>query len=172
MATPRKKNPSQKVLIAVEVEDEQVIRLVQWEEWITLPIREGDRYVSTAKTKVRVPTIVTTAEYDKVPEIEPRLSKEALWRRQKGKDIYTNQPLKWSKANVDHYIPRAKGGETVWENVGLTDPEINTMKGDKYAHEVGLQLMQPLTKLKKMLLSMRLKPDPKYPEWDPYLIAK
>lgn len=169
MATPRKKRPDQKVVTALEVEDGQITRLVPWEEWIELPIREGDKFISTANRQIRTPTIVTLAEFDRVPEVDVKFSKEALWRRQNGRDMYTGEELEWKECNIDHRIPRAKGGQTTFENCGLTTIENNAKKGDKLEHEVGLKLVLPLTKPSKLLSSWRLKPDPAYPEWDPFL---
>ncbi len=172
MATPRKKKPSQKVVTALEIEDGQITRLVPWEEWIELPIREGDKFISTANRQIRKPTIVTLAEFERVPEIEPKFSKEALWRRQNGKDMYTGEDLEWKDCNIDHYIPQAQGGETSFENCGLTKVEINAKKGNKLAHEVGLKLALPLSRPEKLLVSWRLRPDPEYPEWDAFLRFK
>jgi 5-methylcytosine-specific restriction endonuclease McrA len=172
MATPRKKKPSQKVVTALEVENGQIVRLVPWEEWIDLPIRDGDKYIGTSNRRIRKPTIVTLAEFDRVHEIEPKFSKEALWRRQNGRDMYTGEKLEWNGCNIDHYIPRDRGGKTSFENCGLTRVEINEKKGNKLAHEVGLKLALPLTKPEKLLVSWRLQPDPAYPEWTPFLRFK
>ena len=172
MATPRKKNPSQKVVTALEIENGQITRLVPWEEWIELPIRDGDKYISTANRKIRKPTIVTLAEFEKVPEIEPKFSKEALWRRQNGRCMYTGTQLEWKNCNIDHYIPRDAGGETSFTNCGLTTVELNAKKGNKSANELGLRLALPLTKPDKLLVSWKLKSDPEYPEWDPFLKFK
>lgn len=169
MAHPRKNKPEQKVVTALEVENGQIIRLVPWEEWIELPIREGDKFISTANRQIRKPTIVTLAEFEKVPEIDVKFSKEALWRRQNGRDMYSGEKLEWKNCNIDHYVPRDQGGETSFENCGLTKIETNAKKGNKSAHEAGLKLALPLTRPEKLLVSWRLKPDPDYPEWDPFL---
>ena len=41
---------------------------VPWETWITLPVREGDLYISTGKGKIRAPLVVICANYAEVPK--------------------------------------------------------------------------------------------------------
>ena len=43
---------------ALEIEGEEYIRPVTWAEWITLPVREQDQSVRTARGAIRVPTVV------------------------------------------------------------------------------------------------------------------
>ena len=45
------------VATALEIEGENHIRPVTWDEWITLPIREGNNFVRTARGAIRVPTV-------------------------------------------------------------------------------------------------------------------
>ncbi len=44
------------VATGLEIEGEDHIRPVTWEEWITLPIREQDEAVRTVRGQIRVPT--------------------------------------------------------------------------------------------------------------------
>ncbi|HSH15438.1 MAG TPA: HNH endonuclease, partial [Verrucomicrobiae bacterium] len=44
------------VATALEIEGEDVIRPVAWDEWITLPVREQDQSVQTVRGPIRVPT--------------------------------------------------------------------------------------------------------------------
>ena len=45
------------------------------------------------------------------------------------------------EGNIDHVVPRARGGQTTWENCVLASKEINSKKGDRLPHEVGLLLL-------------------------------
>ena len=44
------------VATALEIEGENHIRPVMWDEWITLPIRPQDNAVQTVRSPIRVPT--------------------------------------------------------------------------------------------------------------------
>jgi len=52
---------------ALDIDCQQKIRPVTWEEWITLPVREQDRAVQTIRGGIRVPTVIVLANYAKVP---------------------------------------------------------------------------------------------------------
>ncbi len=56
------------VATGLEIEGEEHIRPVTWEEWITLPIREQDDSVHTVRGEIRVPTVIVAVNYAKVPK--------------------------------------------------------------------------------------------------------
>lgn len=143
-----------------------------WEEWIKLEVQPGDPFISTAKLKIKVPTIVVSNRLTSVPKVEPRFSKETFWRRQNGRCMYTGTQLNWYEANIDHHIPRSKGGKSTFENCGLTSIELNQKKGDRMAEDVGLRLHRPLTKPAPFLLSLKIKASETNPEWSPFLIQR
>src|SRR5882762_10382897 len=43
------------VATALDIESDEHIRPMKWDEWITLPVREGDCAVRTARGSIRVP---------------------------------------------------------------------------------------------------------------------
>ena len=44
------------------------IKPVKWEEWVQLPVRPWDLSIKSTKIKIRVPTVVITTKYAKIPE--------------------------------------------------------------------------------------------------------
>src|SRR5438067_13650683 len=46
------------VATALEIDGDNHIRPVTWDEWITLPVREHDAFVRTAHGAIRVPTVI------------------------------------------------------------------------------------------------------------------
>src|SRR5213595_4041214 len=47
-----------KVATALDIEGDEHIRPVKWDEWITLSVREHDAFVRTARGAIRVPTVI------------------------------------------------------------------------------------------------------------------
>ena len=68
--------------------------------------------------------------------------------------------------NVDHVIPRSRGGEHAWENVVAACRRCNSRKENRLAHDVGMKLMRnPSVPRDGLRLSLgRLEP-----EWEAYL---
>lgn len=170
LSKPRRKDPSTNVATALEIdESHEIVGPVRWADWLALPIRDGDRYITTAKQRIRVPSIIVLAEYDRVPVVAPNLTKSALWDKQRGKDMYTLEQMKWEECDMDHFIAQSKGGKTNWTNCGLTSITNNRKKGDRPAHEVGLTLQIKLEPPKPKPLAVRLRRDPRFPEWNPFI---
>jgi 5-methylcytosine-specific restriction endonuclease McrA len=118
----------------------EYVRPVEWDEWITLPIRPWDPVIHTCRMAIRVPTVVITKNYNKMPmkKYKGKPTKEALFYRDSGKDIYTGEELDFDEATIDHIVPRSRGGDDVFENTGLTTKEINNGKGNQLNSEAGL----------------------------------
>jgi 5-methylcytosine-specific restriction endonuclease McrA len=117
---------------------------VGWDEWIKLPIRDWDFSIRSAKLEIRVPTVLISKNYAKMPTVsfKGKPKKDALFIRDGGIDQYTGKELKYDDATVDHVIPKNRGGQDVWENVALTCHKINSEKGNKLNEEIGLKLLK------------------------------
>src|SRR5690349_23370647 len=59
----------------------QALRPVTWDEWITLPIRDGDNAVRTARGAIRVPTVIVAVNYARVPKKRPKLCSKTIRER-------------------------------------------------------------------------------------------
>lgn len=104
---------------------------VNWETWTTLPIREDiDQVIRSQYIEIRVPTVIITESYAKMPSYVPRPTKEQLYVRQKGKCFFTQKPISRNEASLEHLTPRSKGGKDSWENLVITHKLENWAKGD------------------------------------------
>jgi hypothetical protein len=88
------------------------IRPVPWDEWITLPVREGDYAVRTARGAIRVPTVIVAVNFAKVPKKRPKLCSKTIRERDGNRCQYTGQLLKPDEGSLDHVLPRSRGGAT------------------------------------------------------------
>jgi len=120
------------------------MRPVDWDEWITLPIREWDLEIHSPSITIRVPTVIIAKNYAKMPvhTFRGKPSKKAVWKRDKGIDQYTGRALAEIDATLDHVIPRSKGGQSTWNNLVLAHKRLNWKKGNKLNEEVGLKLIR------------------------------
>jgi 5-methylcytosine-specific restriction endonuclease McrA len=112
----------------------------KWSDWLGLPIREHDCAVKTPRGPVRVPTVIVSANYAKVPLRRPRFGARGIWERDGGVCQYPGRKLAPKEGNIDHVVPRSRGGKTSWENCVLAHREVNSRKADRLPHEAGLRL--------------------------------
>jgi len=125
--------------------DEHSMNPVKWADWLRLPIRSRDHSVTTPRGPVRVPTVIVLARFNKVPKRRPNLSARSIWNRDGGVCQYTGRRLHPGEGNIDHVVPRSRGGATSWENCVLAHREVNSRKGNRLPLEAGLRLLrQPM----------------------------
>src|ERR1700744_6315310 len=126
---------------ALEIEGENHIRPVSWAEWIALPIREGDNAVRTMRGAIRVPTVIVAVNYARVPRKRPKLCARTIRERDGNRCQYTGVLLHPNEGNLDHVVPRSRGGADTWENLVWSSKTVNSKKGDRLPHEAGLKLL-------------------------------
>jgi 5-methylcytosine-specific restriction endonuclease McrA len=112
----------------------------KWGEWLSLPIREEDDAVNTPRGPVRTPTVIIAINYAKVPLRRPRFGPRGIWERDGGICQYTGRKLSPEEGNIDHVVPRSRGGRTSWDNCVLAHRRVNAAKADRLPHEAGLRL--------------------------------
>ena len=117
------------------------IRPVPWEEWITLPIRDGDNLVRTARGAIRVPTVIVAVNYARVPKKRPKLCARTIRERDGNRCQYTGKLLHPDEGSLDHVLPRSRGGRDTWENLVWSSKDVNARKGNRLPHEAGLKLL-------------------------------
>lgn len=117
---------------------------VSWSDWMNLPIRSWDLTISTPNKIIRVPTVMISVNYNKMPvkHFKGKPSKDAIFNRDNGICQYTGQKIERNYATVDHIVPRSKGGGDTWTNLVLCHRDINSKKGNKLNNEAGLKLLK------------------------------
>jgi 5-methylcytosine-specific restriction endonuclease McrA len=143
---------------------------VKWDDWLYLPVREEDNSVRTVRGLVRVPTVLVLARYNKVPKRRPKLSAKGIWERDGGKCQYTGRKLAPHEGNIDHIVPRSRGGQTSWENCVLADRRINSLKGNQLPEEVGLALRKKPDTPKELPVTYFIRNAYNVRDWDHFLV--
>jgi 5-methylcytosine-specific restriction endonuclease McrA len=113
--------------------------------------------------EVPAPSVVRLTYFVRVPfRARASLTRRAVFAR----DDWTCQYCGKHAENVDHVIPRSRGGAHAWENVVASCRRCNARKENHLHAEVGLRLRrQPFAPKDGLRLSLgRLEP-----EWEPYL---
>ncbi len=154
----------------LDIAAEDVMVPTRWEDWLKLPIREGDTMIGTAHGPIRVPTVVVCANFARVPLKRPKFSNRAIWARGRGRCQYTGQSLKPGEGNIDHVVPRSRGGETNWENCVLAAKRVNSRKANKTPEEAGLKLLRPPQAPRQVPVTALLRNTHGIPDWEPFLM--
>jgi 5-methylcytosine-specific restriction endonuclease McrA len=157
------------VATALEIDGREHIRPVAWDEWITLPIRDGDNAVHTVRGRIRVPTVIVSVNFARVPKKRPKLSARTIRERDGNRCQYTGRLLKPDEGSLDHILPRSRGGKDEWENLVWADRAVNSRKGDRLPHEAGLKLLSVPRAPKELPVSATLRNAHGIAEWKLFL---
>lgn len=141
----------------------------KWEEWQDLPIREDDASIGTSRGSIRVPTVIVVSNFAKVPKKRPKFSSRSLWQRDGGRCQYTGRRLDQGEGNIDHVMPRSRGGETSWENCVISAREVNSRKADRTPEEAGMRLLKVPREPAELPVTALLQNTHGIPDWDPFL---
>jgi 5-methylcytosine-specific restriction endonuclease McrA len=126
---------------ALNIEDNDVMIPVRWKDWVNLPITDNDLVINTVSRSFKIPKVIVLCKFDKVPKKRPAFSSKNIWIREKGKCAYTGKRLKPDEGNIDHLIPKSRGGKTDWTNCVLAHKDVNAKKANKTPEEAGLKLL-------------------------------
>lgn len=112
-----------------------------------------DEMVKTVSFRIRIPRIIVLLAFDRLPKKEVKFTRHNVFERDKNTCQYCARVFDRKDLNIDHVIPRDKGGKTVWENVVCSCIPCNTRKGNRLVHEAGLRLLRK----------------PERPKWRPFV---
>ena len=124
-----------------------------------------DRVYRSERASWPEPSIVRLGYYVKVPyQARVALNRRAVFVRDGHSCQYCNAPAE----NIDHVIPRSKGGPHTWENVVAACRPCNARKMDHYLHETNMRLRRapraPRERIWILAAVGSVRPD-----WEPYL---
>jgi len=156
---------------ALDVRGEEWMVPTKWEDWLELPVRDEDNSVGTAQGRIRIPTVIVVSNYARVPMKRPKFNSRNLWLRDGGRCQYTGRELRPGEGNIDHVIPRSRGGSTTWENCVIACRDVNSKKGNRTPEEAGLRLIRKPFAPRQVPVTALLRNTHDIPEWEPFLLT-
>ncbi|MCX6902707.1 MAG: HNH endonuclease [Verrucomicrobia bacterium] len=109
--------------------------------------------ISTISFKIRVPRVILLVLFDRLPRKEVKFTRHNIFERDRNTCQYCGRQCDRSDLNLDHVIPRDRGGPTTWENIVCSCIACNTQKANRTPPEAGLHLIRK----------------PKRPKWRPFV---
>jgi len=118
-----------------------------WAEISALKQALGDHppdadWVRTPTLSLIVPRVIRLLTYDKMPKYEVKLTRKNIFERDNYTCQYTGERLQTHELNIDHVVPRSRGGASSWENLVTCSVEANNRKGDRTPKEAGMGLIR------------------------------
>lgn len=155
---------------AMAVEDGE---LYDFEAWRQQEFDDAcEPSVPVVDGKIKVPRVLHLERYDRTPRTLVRLSRRNIMLRDGHQCQYCGRKPAMRELNIDHVVPRSRGGRDAWENLVTACKPCNLRKGSLTPEEAGVRLLRSpqrprWTPATRILLGAG---DP-HPAWMPFLMA-
>ena len=121
-------------------------RLFDADAWFAFsaetPPSEGGRLIHTVNQSVRVPSVLLLRRYDRMLLREMKFNRQNLFERDGYRCQYCGNSFVAKELNMDHVVPRDRGGKTSWENVVTSCIRCNSRKGNRDPNEACMFLLR------------------------------
>jgi len=115
--------------------------LFDFKSWSELSLHAHDEAVGMVGRTIRVPRVVVLLAYDRVPRRTVRFSRHNIFVRDRNRCQYCGRTFPRSELNLDHVLPRSRGGSATWENIVCSCVPCNKRKGGRAPHEAEMKLI-------------------------------
>lgn len=124
-----------------------------WRDFSREKPDRDEEMVHTIAFKIRIPRVIVLALFDRMPRKEVKFTRHNIFERDKNTCQYCGKHFDKRDLNLDHVVPRDRGGATTWENIVCSCIPCNTRKANRLPHEAGMRLLRK----------------PARPKWRPFL---
>ena len=99
-------------------------------------------WIHTPSLSLLVPRVIRLLRYEQLPIHEVKLTRKNIYERDNYTCQYTGRRLKSNDLNIDHVIPRSRGGRNTWENLVTCSVDSNSRKANRTPREAGMTLIR------------------------------
>ena len=121
---------------------DEEFRLLDFESWASVAAAATQDAIRTPSRRIRVPRVVVLVAHVHLPRQRVRFSRLNVYARDGSTCQYCGRRLPRSELNLDHVVPRSRGGSTSWENVVCSCVGCNLRKGGRTPEEAGMRLLR------------------------------
>ena len=140
--------------------------------WRTLQPRPGDDALPIVGGALRAPRVLHLSRYERTPRVTVRLTRRNLMFRDAHQCQYCGKRPPVRDLNIDHVMPRSRGGGDSWENLVTACRICNLRKGWKTPDEANMRLARaPFRPKWTMTAQILLGAAERFKEWDAFLQA-
>ena len=141
-----------------------------FDQWMSVPIRGGDTGLPIIGGQIRVPRVLHLLRYDRSPRVAVRLTRRNLMLRDQYQCQYCGRRPSVRDLNVDHVLPRSRGGADSWENLVISCRGCHLRKGRRTPAEASMALLNvPQRPRWSTATQIRLVVREPIAEWQPFL---
>jgi 5-methylcytosine-specific restriction endonuclease McrA len=143
-----------------------------FDAWRMLAMREEDDGLPIVGGELRIPRVIHLKRYERMPRVSIRLTRRNVMFRDAHECQYCGRRPPVRDLNIDHVLPRSRGGGDSWENLVTACRVCNLRKGWKTPEEANMRLARtPFRPKWSMVAQLLLGAGERFKEWDAFLQA-
>ena len=125
-----------------------------FDQWRDLSqVATEDDSLGTVSFRMKIPRVILLGVFDRLPKKEVKFTRHNIFERDANTCQYCGLVLDRKDLNLDHVVPRDRGGPTQWDNIVCSCIPCNTRKANRTPAEAGMRLIRK----------------PKRPKWRPFV---
>lgn len=142
--------------------------LVSFDEWAASGY-QSDRMIRTPNLQIPAPEVIVLKKYGERPPRKVTFTRSNLHRRDEWTCQYCGDALPERKLQIEHILPRSRGGPTSWENCVSACESCNSRKADQTPTEAGMKLRTTPAKPAWKLTLAIPRGQKLRPSWEPFI---
>lgn len=125
-----------------------------FDQWRDLSrLGPDEESLCTVSFRMRIPRVILLQVFDRLPKKEVKFTRHNIFERDGNTCQYCGRIFDRRDLNLDHVVPRDRGGPTQWDNIACSCIPCNTRKANRTPAEAGMRLIRK----------------PKRPKWRPFV---
>lgn len=153
------------------------VKILRWEDAITLlylgkaeRVVDYEESVSSPSTSMKLPAVLRIVRSTAPRKKQSKFSRVNVYTRDAYRCQYCGNAFKGSQLTYDHVVPRARGGQTTWDNIVTCCKPCNDRKADKTCEEAGMfPIKRPVRPTALPLTPPSIDEDAVPAEWQPFI---
>lgn len=126
-------------------------RVHEFKDWIELSKTMEEHpagFVHTPTLRLAIPEVIALKVFDRVPRQQVPFTRRNIYHHYGYRCCYCGKHLPSTDLNLDHVVPKSRGGGTDWNNIVTSCIPCNLRKGNRLPNEAGMRLLIPLSRPK------------------------
>jgi 5-methylcytosine-specific restriction endonuclease McrA len=103
-------------------------------------VESSASFVRSTSLRLAVPEVIRLVRYDRIPHREVAFSRHNVFARDGHRCAYCGKRRPSDELDLDHVVPKSRGGPHDWTNVVTSCRACNLRKADKLPDEAGMPL--------------------------------
>lgn len=127
-------------------EEYKTYDFADWQELSRLVEDHPYGYVRTPTCRIILPEVITLKKYDQLPVSDVKFTRRNLYEHYSYRCCYCGKKFATHDLNLEHVVPRSRGGLSTWDNIVTSCIPCNLKKRDLTPAEAGMKLLKKPSK--------------------------